>query len=161
MSVEGTTILLAEDEPLLAEMYRDFLIREGYNVVHATNGEQALQLINEVHPSLIIMDIMMPKMNGLDVARSVRKTPDTAAIPIIIVTALVNQIEPLRQLLGPRDAYLIKSEVLPTDIIAVVKKLLGQDAVSTEATPSLGITSQPTDTPPAPAPAPAPQPKTD
>lgn len=124
MAYEGTTILLAEDDIILAELYTERLKQEGFTVVHAGNGEEALQFVKEYNPSLIILDIMMPKMNGLDVLKSLKDNPETSTIPVIIVTALVQEIEKLNKIMTQADAYIVKSEVLPGEIIEQVKKRL-------------------------------------
>jgi DNA-binding response OmpR family regulator len=124
MAYEGTTILLAEDDIILSELYTERLKQEGFNVIHANNGEEALQFVKEYNPSLIILDIMMPKMNGLDVLKNLKESPETASIPVIIVTALVQEIEKLNKIMTQADAYIVKSEVLPGEIIEEVKKRL-------------------------------------
>lgn len=127
MAYEGTTILLAEDDVILAELYTDRLRQEGFTVVHANNGEDALRMVGENNPSLIILDIMMPKMNGLDVLKNLKENPATKDIPVIIVTALVQEIEKINKMMNPADAYIVKSEVLPAEIIEQVKKRLNRD----------------------------------
>lgn len=124
MATEGTTILLAEDDLILSELYTDRLQQEGFIVVHANNGEDALRFVGEYNPSLIILDIMMPKMNGLDVLKHLKENSLTNHIPVIIVTALVQEIEKINKMMNPADAYIVKSEVLPAEIIAEVKKRL-------------------------------------
>ena len=127
MPYEGTTILLAEDDIILSELYMERLKQEGFTVIHANNGEEALQFVKEYHPSLIILDIMMPKMNGLDVLKNLKENSDTSSIPVIIVTALVQEIEKLSKIMTQADAYIVKSEVLPGEIIEVVKKQLNKE----------------------------------
>ena len=127
MAYEGTTILLAEDDIILAELYMDRLKQEGFTVVHASNGEDALKFVDEYHPSLIILDIMMPKMNGLDVLKALKENEETQNIPVIIVTALVQEIEKISKMMTQADAYIVKSEVLPAEIIEEVKKRLERD----------------------------------
>jgi DNA-binding response OmpR family regulator len=127
MPLDGTTILLAEDDLILAELYTDRLKQEGFNVVHASNGEDALKFVEENRPALIILDIMMPKMNGLDVLKNLKAHEDTATIPVIIVTALVQEIEKVNKMMNPADAYIVKSEVLPAEIIEEVKRRLEHD----------------------------------
>lgn len=127
MAYEGTTILLAEDDVILAELYADRLKQEGFTVVHANNGEDALHMVTETPPALIILDIMMPKMNGLDVLKTLKDNPATKDIPVIIVTALVQEIEKINKMMNPADAYIVKSEVLPGEIIEQVKKRLNQE----------------------------------
>lgn len=126
MPYEGTTILLAEDDIILAELYTERLKQEGFTVVHAGNGEDALEYVKQYNPSLIILDIMMPKMNGLDVLKTLKESPDTKAIPVLIVTALVQEIERINKMLTQADGYIVKSEVLPAEIIEEVKKRLGE-----------------------------------
>jgi len=146
MAYEGTTILLAEDDIILAELYSDRLKQEGFTVVHASNGEDALKFVGEYNPALIILDIMMPKMNGLDVLKNLKENPATKTIPVIIVTALVQEIEKINKMMTQADAYIVKSEVLPAEIIEEVKKRLNTEAPAPEGTP-------PTTTPAAPRPA--------
>ena len=127
MATEGTTILLAEDDLILAELYTDRLKQEGFAVIHASNGVDALSFVGEYHPNLIILDIMMPRMNGLDVLKALKEDPETNHIPVIIVTALVQEIEKINKMMNPADAYIVKSEVLPAEIIQEVKKRLEMD----------------------------------
>lgn len=132
MAYEGTTILLAEDDIILAELYTERLKQEGFTVVHAANGEDAVQYVGEYKPNLIILDIMMPKMNGLDVLKNLKENPETKNIPVIIVTALVQEIEKINKMMTQADAYIVKSEVLPAEIIEEVKKRLNTDAPAAE-----------------------------
>ncbi len=124
-SYEGATILLAEDDLILADLYMQRLKHEGFNVVHANNGEDVLKLVGEANPRLIILDVMMPKMNGMDVLKNLKENPATKNIPVLIVTALVQEIEKINKMMTQADAYIVKSEVLPGEIIAEVKKRLG------------------------------------
>jgi len=148
MAYEGTTILLAEDDIILSELYTERLKQEGFNVIHANNGEEALQFVAEYSPSLIILDIMMPKMNGLDVLKNLKANSETANIPVIIVTALVQEIEKLNKIMTQADAYIVKSEVLPGEIIEEVKKRLNAAAEATPANPQ----ATPPQAPPPPPP---------
>jgi two-component system phosphate regulon response regulator PhoB len=127
MAYEGTTILLGEDDIILAELYTERLKQEGFTVVHASNGEDVLKFVDEYHPALLILDIMMPRMNGLDVLKNLKSKEETKNIPVIIVTALVQEIEKINKMMTQADAYIVKSEVLPGQIIEEVKKRLGQE----------------------------------
>jgi DNA-binding response OmpR family regulator len=147
MGYDGTTILLAEDDIILSELYTERLKQEGFTVVHAANGEDAIQYVKEYRPSLIILDIMMPKVNGLDVLKALKEDPESANIPVIIVTALVQEIERLNKMLNPADEYIVKSEVLPAEIINKVKEKLGwistdSDSSSPQAAPVLPPTEE-------------------
>lgn len=120
----GTTILLAEDDLTLGEMYSERLRHEGFSIVHAKDGQEALDLVETAKPAAIILDIMMPKMNGLDVLKRLKSNQDYKSIPVIIVTALAQEIDQVKEQLGPKDMYLIKSEVMPGDIIEYIKKMV-------------------------------------
>lgn len=122
MPAEGTTILLAEDDLTLSELYTDRLKQEGFIVLNAGNGEEVLELLRENSPALILLDVMMPKMNGLDALKEIKNNPKTKNIPVIIVTALVQEIEQISKMMTQADAYIVKSEVLPGEIIEEVKK---------------------------------------
>lgn len=118
------TIVLAEDDVVLQEMYQERLKAEGYNVIHAADGKEALSMILDNKPDLIMLDIMMPQMNGIDVLKKIKENKDTKDTPVIVATALVQDIEELKQMLSDKDSYLIKSEVTPGEIIALVKSKL-------------------------------------
>ena len=80
---------------------------------------------NTERPNLIISDVMMPKMNGIDVLNRLRDDEKTKDIPVIILTALIQEIEKLKTMMTERDGYLIKSEQMPKEVIAKVKEIIG------------------------------------
>ena len=121
---EGSTILLVDDDLTLREMYEERLKQEGYLVIGAANGEDALKKAQESGPNLIILDIMMPKLNGIDVMEKLRSDSKTKGIPVIVLTALVQEIDKLKGLMGPNDSYLVKSKEMPKDVIEKVEKTL-------------------------------------
>jgi len=123
---KGSTILLVDDDLTLREMYEERLKQEGYLVIGVANGVEALKKADEAKPDLIILDIMMPKLNGIDVMGKLRNEEKTKEIPIIILTALVQEIDKLKGLMGPKDSYLIKSKEMPKDVIEKVEKALGK-----------------------------------
>lgn len=122
----GKTILLAEDDHVLQSMYQERLQAEGFSVVLAADGEATLAQVKQALPALIILDVMMPKMNGIDVLKQLKSNESTKNIPVIVATALVQDMTELKKLLTTNDAYLIKSEVMPGDVVKLVhEKLLG------------------------------------
>lgn len=128
------TIILAEDDLVLQDMYSERLKAEGFQVIVAQNGEEALAKVAEITPALMILDIMMPKMNGIDVLKELKSKDATKNIPVIVATALVQDMSELKKMLSPKDAYLIKSEVMPGDVIKLVKdKLSGSTAQTIKA----------------------------
>lgn len=81
-------VLVVDDEPLLCRMVSAMLMRAGYETITATNGRDALQRVAQREPDIITLDVMMPDMSGIEVARNLRANAQTASIPIIFVTAL-------------------------------------------------------------------------
>ena len=119
-----TKILLADDDSTLHEMYAERLKLEGFDIVSAYDGEEALGMAGKEMPDIILLDIMMPKINGIDVMKKLREDEKTAGIPIILLTALVQEINKIKSMMKPGDSYLIKSEVMPADVIKEVKESL-------------------------------------
>lgn len=118
-------ILLVEDDENLASVYKARLEAEGFDVRHCNDGEAALSDAMEYHPDLILLDVMMPKISGFDVLDILKNTPDVAGAKIIMLTALNQDADKQRaQDLGIDD-YLVKSQVVITDVIDRVKYHLG------------------------------------
>ena len=99
-------ILVAEDEPEMAMGLKDNLQFEGYEVVVASDGEQAISLAESERPDLILLDIMMPKVDGLEVCRRVRRTG--SAVPIVMLTAKSQEADVVRGLEAGADDYVTK-----------------------------------------------------
>jgi len=114
-------VLLVDDDMTLHQMYAERLSTEGYVVVSAYDGEEALEKVVKEMPDVILLDIMMPKINGIDVMKKLREDNATSNIPIILLTALVQEINKIKDMMKPYDKYLIKSEVLPSDIINAIE----------------------------------------
>ncbi len=103
-----TTILVVEDEETLLDTLAYNLERDGYNVLKAEDGEQALKLVRKKHPDLVVLDIMLPQIDGLAVCRMVRKDPDISHIPIIMLTARGTQGDKMVGLDSGADDYITK-----------------------------------------------------
>jgi phosphate regulon transcriptional regulator PhoB len=84
-------VLVVEDEPDVAELLRYNLSREGYDVLQAANGAEGLRQARESRPDLVLLDLMIPQLNGWEVCRRLKQDPATRAIPVIIVTARVDE----------------------------------------------------------------------
>lgn len=108
MSVEKAQVLLVEDEPAQREVLAYNLESEGFDVRHAENGEEAMLLVAEAKPDLIILDWMMPIMSGLEVCRQIKTRPDTRGIPIIMLSARSEEVDAVRGLDTGADDYVIK-----------------------------------------------------
>ena len=83
----ASKVLIAEDEPHIVESLSFLLTREGYDVSSASDGEAAFARLWDVRPDLMILDIMLPRMNGFEVLRRVRADPDLRGLPVILLTA--------------------------------------------------------------------------
>ena len=115
------TILLVDDDPLINRMYQIKLSEDGYNVQIAANGEEALIKAKKHKPDLILLDLMMPKMNGIEALKELKKDETTKNIKIIILTNLEDKdgnLEKAKEM-GALD-YLVKSE---TDLKVLSEKV--------------------------------------
>jgi len=120
-------ILLVEDDETLAQVYKQRLELEGFNVQHVNNGENALDAAVKFLPDLILLDVMMPKLNGFDVLDILRNTPSTHNIHIIMLTALSQPKDAERAKELGADDFMVKSQVVISDVVARIKHQLGLD----------------------------------
>ena len=121
-------ILLVDDEPEILEICRDYLKASGYDVVTAKDGAQGLSVARREKPDLIVLDLMMPEMDGLDVCRAIRRESN---VPIIMLTARVEETDKLIGLEIGADDYITKP-FSPRELVARVKVILRR--VSGDAT---------------------------
>lgn len=121
-------ILLVEDDDALASVYLVRLQAEGFDVRRVSNGEDALAAAISYKPDLVLLDVMMPKVSGFDVLDILRNTPETANLKIIILTALSQESDKQRAIDLGVDDYLVKSQVVITDVIERIKQHLGLPA---------------------------------
>ncbi|MBO2712741.1 DNA-binding response regulator [Lactiplantibacillus plantarum] len=119
-------ILVVDDEKPISDIMKFNLTKEGYEVHVAADGEEALQKVDEVHPDLILLDLMLPKMDGLEVARQVRKNYD---MPIIMVTAKDSELDKVLGLELGADDYVTKP-FSNRELVARVKANLRRQGTS-------------------------------
>ena len=101
-------ILIVDDVPLNVELQKTYLLSAGYKVIVAMDGQEALQKIFEEHPDLILLDIMMPKMNGFEVCKELKSNPLTQFIPVVMVTALQEVEDKIRGIEAGADDFISK-----------------------------------------------------
>lgn len=118
-------ILLVEDDTALSGVYRSRLEVEGFEVMEVNNGEEALATAINFRPDLIVLDAMMPKIDGFDVLDILRNTPDTANVHVIMLTALSQPKDKERAKQLGADDYLVKSQVVIGDVVDRIKHHLG------------------------------------
>ena len=116
----GEMVLLVEDEPRIADVLEMFLRAEGFRTERANDGKRALEFWRAVDPALILLDLMIPQVDGLEVLRTIRRSSD---VPIIIVTARVEDIDRLLGLELGADDYILKP-FNPREVVARVRAVL-------------------------------------
>lgn len=129
----GEKILVVEDEPLVAQMLADYLATLSVEVLHASNGVEALELAWEREPDLILLDVMMPKLDGFEVAGILKQNPKTRHIPVIFLTALTKVEDKVRGLELGADDYITKP-FQPEELLARVTSVLRRVRAEREPT---------------------------
>jgi DNA-binding response OmpR family regulator len=118
--MEARTVLVIDDDPVIVKLLQVNFEMEGYAVISAENGLSGLARARDDQPDMIILDVMMPGMNGLDVARTLRRSDDTSAIPIILLSAKA-QANDVLQGLEVADDYITK----PFDPLELLDRVAG------------------------------------
>jgi phosphate regulon transcriptional regulator PhoB len=116
-------ILIVDDEKDIVDLISYNLEKEGFATVKAYDGEAALKLVKTQKPDLMILDLMLPKLNGLDVCRMVRHNPDTVGLPIIMLTAKSDEVDKIIGLEVGADDYVTKPFSIK-ELIARVRSIL-------------------------------------
>jgi two-component system alkaline phosphatase synthesis response regulator PhoP len=117
------TILVIEDEPDIRKLVNYNLTQERYKVLEAEDGEQALKLLQRAKPSLVILDLMLPGMSGLELCRVLRDRQETAQLPILMLTAKAGEADKVVGLEMGADDYLAKP-FSPREMVARVRAIL-------------------------------------
>lgn len=118
-------ILVVEDNAELAEMYETVLKNDGFQVVKAVDGEEGIKKMKDEHPDLVILDIVMPKVSGVEVLTAAKQDETLKKIPVFILTNVYSSEDNVKMLLnmGAVD-YLVKSELTPGQVVEKVRKIL-------------------------------------
>lgn len=118
-------IMIVEDDVSLREIYSIRMTAEGYDVVVAGDGEEALAVAVKEKPDLILSDVMMPKISGFDMLDILKSTPETKDIRVVMMTALSSDEQRERGEKLGADRYLVKSQVGIEDVVNVIHEVLG------------------------------------
>lgn len=125
MANEQVHILIVEDDAFLSNIYKTKFEMEGFKISTSDNGESGLNDASKIKPDIILLDILMPKMDGFTVLKELKKNEDTKDIPVILLTNLGQKDDVEKGLeLGAVD-YLIKAHFKPSETVAKVRKVLG------------------------------------
>lgn len=119
-------IAIIEDDSVIAEMYRMKFEAEGFEVEVARNGELGVELVKQMQPHLILLDLQMPEMNGEEALKAIRKEEWGKAIPVLILTNLGEEEAPdSLKTLGVRH-YIVKADLTPSQVVKRVKEVLAE-----------------------------------
>ena len=117
-------ILIVEDDPLMSRLYSKVFTIEGYDVRTAPDGEEGLSEVHKDVPTIMLLDVMMPKMNGLELLEKLKADPATKKIPVIMLTNLAGQADAEKAITLGAVKYIVKSEYEPKAIVNMVKEIL-------------------------------------
>jgi two-component system alkaline phosphatase synthesis response regulator PhoP len=134
MATSGQKILVVEDEPDIAKLVSYNLTQERFKVLTAEDGEQALKAIQREKPHLVVLDLMLPGLSGVEVCRILRERPETAKLPILMLTAKAGEADRVLGLEMGADDYLAKP-FSPREMVARVRAILRRANANSDAEP--------------------------
>jgi two-component system, OmpR family, alkaline phosphatase synthesis response regulator PhoP len=117
-------ILLIEDDVFISELYKIVFVKQGFEWISAPNGEVGLQKIKTEKPDMILLDIMMPTVNGIDVLKQLKKDDALKQIPVIMLTNLADPVVENEVMQLGALKYVIKSQYVPDEVVKLVSELL-------------------------------------
>lgn len=120
------TILLIEDEPLLANLLKQRLEKENFKVIHVLDGEEGLRTLKSLHPDLILLDIILPKLSGFEVMERLKNDPTFGETPIVIISNLGQESDVERGRVLGAIGYFVKAKTSIEDLIKKVKVFLSK-----------------------------------
>ncbi len=124
MTKNKKIVLLIEDDPAISSMYQKKLEQEGFKVIIADNGYDGLKLAKSKKPNLILLDIILPQIDGFSVLGAIRDNKKIKETPVIILTNLSTEEDKIKgKILGAKD-YLVKANLTPTEVSKKVKKYI-------------------------------------
>ncbi len=123
-------ILFIEDDPLIVKIYSTRLKADGHEVFSAENGEEGLNVIDECHPDVVVLDVMMPKMDGFAVLERLRSRDAYKNIPILMYSNLNNEEEISRAKKAGVTEFIVKANLSPTQMVVKIEQYLPAPASS-------------------------------
>ncbi len=122
-----TKILIIEDDAALVKIYKNKLQREGYNTIISLNGKNGLEMANAEKPDIILLDILLPKLNGREVLKKLKENSQTSSIPVLILSNLAEMDEVMKGLEEGAADYMIKSEHSLEEVVERIKSILNSN----------------------------------
>lgn len=117
-------LLIVEDDPLMNRMYQKIFKFEKYDVDTAINGQEGLDKARSVKPTLILLDVMMPVMNGMQVLEKLKADPETKNIPVVMLTNLAGEKDAETAMMKGAVKYIVKSQFEPKQVVNMVKEII-------------------------------------
>jgi len=117
-------ILLAEDDEFIRDIYNRVFTSNGFEVILATNGMEAMEKMEDMVPDLILLDIMMPYQNGKEVFKKIKQDERLKNVPVVFLTNVSSQDDLEQELLEQADKYLIKAHFTPKEVVEQVVSLI-------------------------------------
>lgn len=117
-------ILLIEDDPVIAKLYQERLEREKIRIITTNTGEEGLLVAMQTKPDLILLDLLLPGKDGVDVLRILKTEVETKNIPVIIITAVLDESKRNQTMRAGALDHIIKTELKPVDLVTKVKHVL-------------------------------------
>jgi CheY-like chemotaxis protein len=130
-------VLLVEDDPLIIRLYQKTLKFAGYDVQSANNGLEALEQLPAFQPDVILLDIMMPEMNGVQFLNKMNSGSGESKIPVIVLTNIADSDVTLSAVSAGAALILIKSQTEPDDVVTAIKRVLAREILQTESLESV------------------------
>lgn len=124
MSEKKIRILLVEDDTFLVEMYTTKFDLEGFEVMAAEDGKKGLEMAKKEKPDIILLDILMPKMDGFEVLDALKKDKEMSGIPVVLLTNLGQKDDVKKGFEKGAVGYLIKAHFMPSEVVDKIKKIL-------------------------------------
>ncbi len=125
-------LIYIEDEPAMIELVKLILEGHGYQVIAATGGQEGLDVIRETKPDLVLLDLMMPDMNGWDVYQQMKADEYMKGIPVIVVTAKAQNIDKVLGLHVAKVQDYVTKPFSPAQLLSSVRRVLGEDVEGAE-----------------------------
>lgn len=119
-------IIIADDDPFLIKIYSTKLSQEGHDVIPCNDGQEALEKITSESPDLVLLDVMLPRLNGLDVLASMQEEKKTKNIPVVFLSNLAQDEEQEAAKKNGAAAYLIKARYTPSQVIEALQPYLNK-----------------------------------
>ena len=119
-------ILIIEDDPFLSEMYAAKFIENGFEAEVSSDGKSGLVKIEDFHPDLVLLDIVLPKMDGFEVLKKIKEKEELKEIPIVLLTNLGQKNEVEKGIVLGAEEYIIKAHFTPTAVVAKVNEILNK-----------------------------------